>query len=124
MNAYGLVRLTKDPEQTGVTVKFTVAQNRIVKGEQFVDFWNCVAFKGTGDAILNNVHKGQRINITSGEFHNNNYTKDGVQYYGTQLIVNRFDFIEPKQPNAEIPRPNDNNQVRPPIDVSESDLPF
>lgn len=96
MNSYGLVRLSKAPIQNGVAVNFSIAQNYYVKGESFTDFWQCVAFGKVGEQLLN-VKKGHRIYIASAEFRNNNYEKDGIMRYNTQIVVHRFEYIEPKQ---------------------------
>ena len=73
---------------------FTIAVPRKKKDE--TDFIRCVAFGKTGEVISENLLKGQRIAI-SGSLRTNNYEKDGIKRYSTDVVVEMFDFIETKK---------------------------
>lgn len=97
-------RLTADAEisQTAAgkrVAKFNIAVNRrfAKEGEIDADFFSCVAFGKTAEIIEKcYVTKGTKL-LIDGEVRNNNYTdKDGVKRYGTQILVNSFEFCESK----------------------------
>lgn len=104
MNKFIIVgRPTADPEvrysQDGKALaRFNFAVNRRFKrdGEPDADFFPCVAFGKTAETIEKLVRKGTKL-LIDGECRNNNYTDDsGVKHYGTQVIVNSFEFCESK----------------------------
>ena len=104
MNKFIIVgRPTADPEvrysQDGKSIaRFNFAVNRRFKrdNEPEADFFSCVAFGKTAETIEKLVRKGTKI-LIDGECRNNNYTDDsGVRHYGTQVIVNMFEFCESK----------------------------
>lgn len=113
-----LGRMTKDPELsyvagTGTAVtKFSIAVPRVrKKGE--TDFHNCVAFGKTAENISTYFKKGQRI-LIEGELHSDSYeAKDGTRKYVTDILVDRFDFIESseKSNNIEEVIPTDFNDT-------------
>ena len=96
-------RPTADPEvrysQDGKALaRFNFAVNRRFKrdGEPDADFFSCVAFGKTAETIEKLVRKGTKL-LIDGECRNNNYTdQNGVKHYGTQVIVNAFEFCESK----------------------------
>lgn len=98
-------RLTKDPEirytTTGkVCAQFTVAVDRPFAnqdGTRDTDFINSVAWGKTAEIIGNSVHKGHRI-LTEGRLQIRPYTdKNGAKRYATEVVVDRFEFVERKQ---------------------------
>lgn len=98
-------RLTKDPEirytTTGkVCAQFTMAVDRPFTnqdGTRDTDFINNVAWGKTAELIGNSVHKGHRI-LTEGRLQIRPYTdKNGVKRYATEVVVDRFEFVERKQ---------------------------
>ena len=120
MKVYGLCRLTKDPEHTNGTTRLSIAWNNY-SGEGH--FFNAVAFRKTGELLYEKVRKGERILITDGVLANNNYTNnDGVMVYGNQIVINQFDFIEPKSQQA--PKEEKKVEVIEVIDNGSDLLPF
>lgn len=98
-------RLTKDPEirytTTGkVCAQFTMAVDRPFTnqdGTRDTDFINNVAWGKTAELIGNSVHKGHRI-LTEGRLQIRPYTdKNGAKRYATEVVVDRFEFVERKQ---------------------------
>lgn len=102
-------RLTKDAEirysnEGKAVAKFDFAVNRKFKreGEADADFFSCVAFGKIAETFEKcNVVKGTKL-LIEGEVRNNNYTnKDGQRVYGTQVVVNSFEFCESKASSSE-----------------------
>ena len=77
-------------------VQFILAVNRPYKDEQ-ADFINCVAWNKTAETIANYVSKGTMIGI-EGRLQVRNYeTEAGVRQYISEVLVNRFTFLESKK---------------------------
>ena len=99
-------RLTRDPEvsyaqnESGTAVaRFSIAVDRRFKreGEPDADFFNCVAFGKMAENIAKYFHKGDRM-LVSGRIETSQYTnKDGQKATSVQIVVDEFDFIEPKR---------------------------
>jgi single-strand DNA-binding protein len=127
-------RLTKDSEvrysQGGQAVaKFDIAIGKRFKreGEADADFFSCVAFGKTAETIDKcKIAKGTKL-LIEGEVQNNNYTKDdGTKVYGTQILVNSFEFCESKasaQQEEPKPMPNSDGFMNIPDGIDE-ELPF
>lgn len=104
MNRVELIgRLTKDVElrqtQNGVNVaSFTVAVQRRKSREDSpnADFISCTAWNRDADNISKYFKKGQRIGIV-GRLQSSTYESNGRTIYRTDVIVDEFDFIEPKE---------------------------
>ena len=88
-------------------VQFTLAVNRPYKGEQGgqqADFITCVAGNKTAETIANYVLKGMMIGI-EGRLQVRNYENEaGVRQYLSEVLVNRFTFLESKK-SSTIPEP-------------------
>ena len=100
-------RLTANPElkhtQSEVPFcTFTVAVNKsYTQGdEKITDFFNCIAWRGLGEMIAKNFHKGKEI-IVYGEMNNNPYDKDGQTVSWWQLKANGVDFCGKKESNTQ-----------------------
>lgn len=100
-----MVRLTRDAEirysaDGKAVAKFDVAVNRKFKreGEADADFFSCVAFGKIAETFEKlNIGKGTKL-LIEGEVRNNNYTnREGQKVYGTQILVDSFEFCESKQ---------------------------
>ena len=77
-------------------VQFTLAVNRPYKDEQ-ADFINCVAWNKTATTIAQYVSKGAMIGI-EGRLQVRNYENEaGVRQYISEVLVNRFTFLESKK---------------------------
>lgn len=101
MNRVILVgRLARDPElrttNSGMSVcRFTVAVDRrgAKEGQPTADFIGCIAFGKTAETINQYLGKGRRIAL-EGHIQTGSYEKDGQKRYTTDVIVDRFDFID------------------------------
>ena len=97
-------RLTKDPElrQTisGVSVaSFAIAVNRMYKnsdGSRTADFFNCTAWRTTGEFVYNYFRKGDGI-VLFGELQNRNYEdKNGQKRTAVDIVVDTVEFAQGK----------------------------
>ena len=88
-------------------VQFTLAVNRPYKDEQGgqqADFITCVAWNKTAETIANYVLKGTMIGV-EGRLQVRNYENEaGVRQYISEVLVNRFTFLESKK-SSTIPEP-------------------
>ena len=88
-------------------VQFTLAVNRPYKDEQGgqqADFITCVAWNKTAETIANYVLKVMMIGI-EGRLQVRNYENEaGVRQYLSEVLVNRFTFLESKK-SSTIPEP-------------------
>lgn len=88
-------------------VQFTLAVNRPYKDEQGgqqADFITCVAWNKTAETIANYVQKGTMIGI-EGRLQVRSYSNEaGVRQYLSEVLVNRFTFLESKK-SSTIPEP-------------------
>ena len=88
-------------------VQFTLAVNRPYKDEQGgqqADFITCVAWNKTAETIANYVLKGTMIGV-EGRLQVRNYENEaGVRQYISEVLVNRFTFLESKK-SSIIPEP-------------------
>ncbi len=110
-------RLTKDAEVRfsaggSAVAKFDFAITKRFKkdGEPDADFFTCVAFGKIAETFDKlKVSKGTKL-LIEGEVQNNNYKKqDGTMVYGTQVLVNSFEFCESKGNTAQ-PKPQPSPQ--------------
>ncbi len=100
-------RLVKDPEvrytQTQkVVTLFSLAVSREVKNEQGnydADFFSCVAWGKTAELMGNTLKKGARI-LLSGRVQIRNYESNGERKYITEVIVNKFEYLDKKETKA------------------------
>ncbi len=99
-----LGRLTKDPEvrytSTGkVVCQFTLAVDRPFanqEGQREADFIPVVIWGKQGETCGNSLTKGQRA-LVEGRLQIRSYdAKDGSKRYATEVIADRFEFIERK----------------------------
>ena len=138
-------RLTRDVDlkytQSGLAVgTFNLAVDRrfkSAKGEQEVDFINCVIWRKAAENLANFAGKGTLIGV-EGRLQTRNYeNKQGQRVYITEVVVENFSFLEPRQNNSQQNQSNNNgyqshgsNQDSDPfaggdqIDVTSDDLPF
>lgn len=98
-----LGRLAKDPEvrytQSGKSVcQFSIAVDRPFTGQdgqKEADFFNVVIWGKQAETAGNYLSKGQRV-LVEGRVQNRSYEKDGTKHYLTEVIAERFEFIERK----------------------------
>lgn len=81
-------------------VQFTLAVNRPYKdeqGQQQADFITCVAWNKTAETLSNYVSKGTMIGV-EGRLQVRSYSNEaGVRQYLSEVLVNRFTFLESKK---------------------------
>lgn len=122
-------RLTKDPEvrytNGGKTIgSFSIAVDRRFKseGQPEADFFTCVTFGKQAEFVEKYLKKGTKI-LLSGQIQNNNYEKDGVKHYNTQIVVDEIEFAESKKTQAEETSGKIEDFMAIPDDAGD-DLPF
>ena len=128
-------RLTRDPEtrysqgnESICVCSFSIAVDRRFKreGEAEADFFNCTAFRKTGEFVEKYFKKGQRI-LISGTVQNDNYTnKEGQKVYGTKIIVEEAEFADSKNSNGgnQTSNPTSPDGFMNIPDSMEEELPF
>ncbi|HPH11594.1 MAG TPA: single-stranded DNA-binding protein [Thermotogota bacterium] len=89
-----------------MVAKFSLAVSRYVKGgENTTDWINCVAFGKTAEMLEQHVEKGVLIlvegNIKTGSYEG----KDGLKRYTTDVIVEKFEFLEKKKSGESVGQP-------------------
>lgn len=98
-------RLTRDPElrrtNSGVAVaSFAIAVDRDYSGkdsEKETDFFDCVAWRGTGEFISKHFSKGRMIAL-SGRLQARNYTdKDGNKRKAVEIVADNAYFADSKR---------------------------
>jgi single-strand DNA-binding protein len=111
-------RLTRDPEvryggaNNTAIARISLAVDRRFKreGQPDADFFNCTAFGKTGEFVEKYLRKGTKV-VLDGEIQNDNYEKDGVKHYSTQIIINTIEFAESKKAaesnDGYVPRSDD-----------------
>lgn len=106
IRAYGLGRLTNVPEiranQDGKTsiASFSIATNRWSSTGEKTDFLRCVAFGHNAEFAEKYLNKGNKVFI-DGYVQTSKYTdKNGQERTSTELVVDRFEFCEPKTEQA------------------------
>ena len=82
-----------------VYVQFILAVNRTFKdgnGEQQADFITCVAWNKTAETLSKYVQKGALIGV-EGRLQVRSYEKDGSRQWVSEVVINRFTFLESKK---------------------------
>ncbi|MEY8442157.1 single-stranded DNA-binding protein [Lactobacillaceae bacterium 24-114] len=101
-------RLTKDPELRYTTsgtavVSFTLAVDRQFRnqnGDRDADFINCVIWRKSAENFSNFTHKGSLVGI-EGRIQTRNYeNQQGNRVYVTEVVVDNFALLEPRQQNG------------------------
>ena len=101
MNQVQLVgRLTKDIELRDVqgakkVGSFTLAVDRRNK-EKSADFIRCKVWNVQAMVMAKHIKKGHRVGIV-GRIETGQYEKDGHTVYTTEVVVDNFEFLEPKR---------------------------
>lgn len=99
MNVITIIgNMTRDPELTmtpnGTPVcKFSVAVNDGYGDKKKVFFFNCVAWKGTGETIAKYNTKGSKIGITGKLTQRTWEGQDGRKNVSVEILVNDFTLL-------------------------------
>ena len=107
---FSMGRLTDDPKvsetSTGKKIaRFVMALDRTKDGADFPSF---IAWEKSAELIEKSVHKGDRL-LIEGHIQTGSYEKDGHKVYTTDIVVDRFEFIEPKKKDGTEGQPEDNH---------------
>ncbi len=130
--------LTRDPEHTttasGVSMcRFGLAVNRRFSrgGDNEVDFFNVVAWRGVADSCAKSLTKGRKVCVV-GSIQIRNYEgQDGKQRTSVEVSADEVEFLGSR--NSEEGAPSGGYSARKEdapapklerIDSSEEDLPF
>lgn len=71
------------------------------KGEYESDFINCISFNKTAEILAKYTGKGSKI-LVEGRIQTSNYEgKDGKKIYTTDVIVDKFEFLDKKTTQEE-----------------------
>ena len=123
---FSMGRLTDEPKvsetSTGKKIaRFNMALDRMKEGADFPDF---IAWDKSAELIGKSVHKGDRL-LVEGHIQTGSYEKDGRKIYTTDVVVDRFEFIEPKAKDGTEGQPEDNHNdfIAIPEGVDE-EMPF
>ena len=85
--------------QSGKAVaRFNLAVNRDFKdanGDAQADFPSCQVWGKTAEVMADNLRKGSLISI-AGHIQTGSYDKDGQRVYTTDVVVEKFHFLESK----------------------------
>ena len=141
----GVKELDVKYTQSGKAVaRFNLAVNRDFKdanGDSQADFPSCQVWGKTAEVMADNLRKGSLIDVT-GRIQTGSYEKDGQRIYTTDVVVEKFHFLEAKNDNANRSSGQSNNRAKQQgfdefnqsadpfsgagesIDIGEDDLPF
>jgi single-strand DNA-binding protein len=125
-------RLTRDPELrftagSGKAIAtFSIAVDRGYGTERQADFFRVVVWDKQGESCANYLAKGSLVAV-QGRLQNNNYEKDGVKHYTTEVVANRVKFLDTKKSRDEQNTGFNPSQIDPEgfqaID-DDNDIPF
>lgn len=110
---------------------FRLAVNRRFtnqNGEREADFINCVIWRKSAENFANFTHKGTLVGI-DGRIQTRTYDdKDGKKVYITEVVVEQFALLEPRQDN-QVQQTQQNNMSpfdnpSDQVDITDDDLPF
>lgn len=93
---------------------FTLAvqQNFESNGERKADFINCVIWRKAAETLANYTQKGSLIGV-EGRLGTRAYeNQDGKMVWVTEVIADRFTFLESKKEETQEPQNNNQNQNR------------
>ena len=123
-----LGRLTRDPElkytQSGKAfTKFSIAVTREFNRDE-ADFINCIAWDKRAETICEYLRKGKRIAL-QGRLSVRSYEQNGETKWMTEVVVDKFDFIDYQKSDTEDNDNYDNgeNTINNDID-NDPDFPF
>ncbi len=111
-------RLTKDPELRYTTngvavVSFNLAVNSSFtnsQGEREADFISCVIWRKGAENFANFTHKGSLVGV-DGRIQTSSYdNQQGQRIFRTDVILENFSLLEPKNQNGSTSSNNFSNQ--------------
>lgn len=92
---------------------FTLAVDRKKDkdGNRQADFINCIAWSKGAEILSKYVAKGHRLGV-EGRLQSRQYEKDGKKITAYEVVVNDFEFLQPKGQEQGQP------------DISDEEIPF
>lgn len=126
---YLIGNLTREPESnttaSGIQVcRFSIAVGRRFKnaeGENEVDFFNVVAWRGLAETCGKYLHKGSKVAVI-GSLQNRSFdAEDGTKKYFTEVIAEEVEFLTPKSAGEGMAPEADNSTLKP---IEDDGLPF
>lgn len=101
-------RPTKDPEVRYSKDNKAIATINLAVDRRFnkdvTDFFKCTAFGKTAEFVEKYIRKGTKV-VVEGTVQNDNYEKDGIKHYGTNIIIEGIEFAESKKAQGENTQP-------------------
>jgi len=83
----------------------SLAVDREFSKEKQTDFFRIVVFGKQAENCNQYLAKGSQVAI-KGRVQNNNYEKDGVKHYGTDIIADRVEFLGSKSDKLKEEKPS------------------
>lgn len=110
------------PQTQTAVATFTLAVPR-QKKEDGSDFIRCKVWGKRAEIMSNYVKKGHKVGI-SGRIETGSYkNRDGATVYTTEVIVEDFEFLEPKHETQQQPTTQPYQTQSQPTQQSFNDLP-
>lgn len=98
-------RLSRDPEQKGAVVKFSIAVDQGYGDKKRGVFWNCIAFGKTGERVMQSWTKGKpmlaTVRVEEEEWDDR---ATGAKRKATTLIVEAAHFVPSDSSNRDVPQ--------------------
>ena len=139
MNQYTATgNMVREMEMTYTGGGLAILKNCIAVKDSFKKdttyFHNFTAFGKTAETMANHLHKGSKILIT-GQLTQSSYEKDGQKRTSTDIIVDRFEFLDSKGSGEQASQQSNRQPQRQqapdpfashvqPFTVSDDMLPF
>lgn len=140
MNKYiATGNLVREVEMTYTAGGLAIFKNCIAVKDTFKKdttyFHNFTAFGKTAETMANFLHKGSKV-LIEGQLTQSSYEKDGQKRTSTDVIVDRFEFLDSKKDgagNGQTSQSNTRSSHQPsdpfnshsePYSINSDDLPF
>ena len=140
MNKYiATGNLVREVEMTYTAGGLAIFKNCIAVKDTFKKdttyFHNFTAFGKTAETMANFMHKGSKV-LIEGQLTQSSYEKDGQKRTSTDVIVDRFEFLDSKKDgasNGQTGQSNTRSSHQPsdpfnshsePYSINSDDLPF
>jgi single-strand DNA-binding protein len=123
----GMGRATKDPEVRYTKDNKAIATINVAVDRRFnkdvTDFFKCTAFGKTAEFVEKYIRKGTKV-VIEGTVQNDNYEKDGVKHYGTNIIIEAIEFAESKKAGNTQPDASGDDFMDIPVGIDGDKTPF
>lgn len=123
-------RVVADPDKRATPSGKSVASYRLAvdrgyktDGQTETDFISCTAWGNTADFAGKYLHKGIKI-LVEGSLRTSSYEKDGVRHNKVEVLVERHEFLEPRQTNRGSQQEEAPTSIEDFPDITSDDIPF